>query len=59
MLFMLAYGDEHRAGRKLIHACIGTRAALRRFEDMEEIETRRFLYRVMKNPQNLTTYLRM
>lgn len=58
MVSMQAYGEQHRAGRKLIHAYIGTREAMKRLEELEEVENRRFLLRVLRDPTQLNQHIR-
>lgn len=41
-----------------MHNLIGTRAAMERFEELEEIETRRFLLKVLNAPDNLLNHIR-
>lgn len=37
---------------------MGTRAAMKRFESLEEIETRRLLLRILRTPDALLDHLR-
>lgn len=41
-----------------MHNLIGTRAAMERFEELEEIETRRFILKVLNTPDNLLNHIR-
>ncbi|KAH8105626.1 cytochrome protein [Phellopilus nigrolimitatus] len=55
---LLPYGAQFRAHRKEMHACIGTRAVMARFVELEEIETRRFLFRLFEQPKDFTKHIR-
>lgn len=52
------YDNELKTHRKLIHNLIGTHAAMERFEELEEIETRRFLLKVLNGPDNILDHIR-
>lgn len=52
------YDNEFKMHRKLMHNLIGTRAAMERFEELEEIETRRFLLNVLNASDNLLNHIR-
>lgn len=52
------YDNEFKMHRKLMHNLIGTRAAMERFEELEEIETRRFILKVLNTPDNLLNHIR-
>lgn len=58
VISMLPYGDKLRTARKMILSYFGARRALEQFEELEEIETRRFLYRAAHDPGNLTAHMR-
>ncbi|KAG1907690.1 cytochrome P450 [Suillus fuscotomentosus] len=55
---LLSYGDRFRYYRKNIHRIIGSRAAMAVYEQIEEIETRRFLKRVFVKPEQLQAHIR-
>ncbi|KAG1737603.1 cytochrome P450 [Suillus lakei] len=57
-LGLLPYGDRFRQYRKNIHRIMGNRAALDVYHPVEEIETRRFLKRVLEKPEQLQTHIR-
>ncbi|KAG1727505.1 cytochrome P450 [Suillus lakei] len=57
-LALLPYGYRLRQYRKNIHRIIGNRAALDVYLPVEEIETRRFLKRVLAKPEQLQTHIR-
>ncbi|KAG2034085.1 cytochrome P450 [Suillus americanus] len=55
---LLPYGDRLRRHRKNFHNVIGTRAAMGIYNQVEEVETRRFLKRVFKKPDQLLPHVR-
>ena len=57
-LVLLPYGDRFRRFRRLFHQSIGTRASIKQFHPAEEIETRRFLRRVLAQPDALAAHIR-
>ncbi|KAJ7937382.1 cytochrome P450 [Mycena leptocephala] len=57
-LVLLPYGDRFRRFRRLFHNIIGSRAAIRQFLPIEELETRRFLRRVLAKPGDLPKHIR-
>lgn len=57
-LVLLPYGDRFRRYRRLFHKLIGSVAAMKQFYPIEEAETRRFLRRVLDDPDNLSTHIR-
>jgi hypothetical protein len=57
-LVLLPYGDHLREYRKNFHRVIGSRAALDIYQPIEEIETRRFLKRVLAKPDQLQAHVR-
>lgn len=54
----LLYGDTFKQHRKWFQSYIGTRSAIQRFEGHEETETRRFLLRVLDDPEHFMDHLR-
>lgn len=53
------YDDlTHRIARKQIHSYMGTPAALARFSDIQDLETHRFLLRVLRSPETLGQHIR-
>ncbi|KAG2033225.1 cytochrome P450 [Suillus americanus] len=54
----LPYGDRFRQQRKNLHRVIGSRAAVDVYSNIEEVETRRFLKRVLAKPDQLQTLVR-
>ncbi|KAG2156216.1 cytochrome P450 [Suillus clintonianus] len=57
-LALLPYGDRLREYRKNFHRVIGTRAAIDIYHPIEEIETHRFLKRVLAKPDQLQAHVR-
>ncbi|KAJ7499265.1 cytochrome P450 [Mycena latifolia] len=57
-LVLLPYGDRFRRFRRLFHNIIGSRAAIKQFLPVEELETRRFLRRVLAKPGDLPKHIR-
>ncbi|KAF8961871.1 cytochrome P450 [Flammula alnicola] len=57
-LVLIPYGDRFRNYRKLFHQTIGSHAAMSQFHPVEEVETNRFLKRVLTNPDDLVAHVR-
>ncbi|KAJ7755646.1 cytochrome P450 [Mycena maculata] len=57
-LVLLPYGDRFRRFRRLFHNIIGSRTAIKQFLPIEELETRRFLRRVLAKPGDLPKHIR-
>jgi len=57
-LVLLPYGDNLREYRKNFHRVIGSRAAMDIYQPIEEIETHRFLKRVLAKPDQLQAHVR-
>lgn len=55
---ILSRGDRHRTYRRLFHRIIGNHAHLKQFYPVEEEETRKFLQRVMQEPDKLNMHVR-
>ncbi|TDL26571.1 cytochrome P450 [Rickenella mellea] len=55
---LLPYGSRFRAHRKYLSQLIGTRSAVTQFVPLEVAETRRFIKRVMENPDGLLEHIR-
>jgi hypothetical protein len=58
ILGLSPYGDRFRRYRKNFHRAIGSRAAFDIYNSVEEIETRRFLKRVLAKPDQLQEHVR-
>jgi cytochrome P450 len=52
-LSSLPYSKGFRAYRKNIHGLLGTKEAVERFYGLQELEVRRFLFRVLEKPDDL------
>lgn len=57
-LVLLPYGDRLREYRKHFARVIGSRAAMSTYHPIEEIETHRFLQRVLAKPAELAQHVR-
>ena len=57
-LVLLPYGDRFRRYRRLFHRLIGSQEVVKRFFPGEELETRRFLRRVLMKPNDLAAHVR-
>ncbi|KAG0699879.1 cytochrome P450 [Suillus ampliporus] len=57
-LGFIPYGDLFRRYRKHFHRAIGSRAVLHIYNQIEEVETHRFLKRVFANPDRLLAHVR-
>ncbi|KAG0702304.1 cytochrome P450 [Suillus ampliporus] len=58
VMTLLPYGDHFRRHRKYFHRVIGSRAALDIYNPVEEVETHRFLKRVLAKPDQLQAHIR-
>lgn len=52
------YNDRLRAYRRPIHALVGTKAGVSRYNDLIEVEVHRFLLRVLNKPADLLDHIR-
>lgn len=52
------FNDSFRRRRKLVHQQLGTKAATSRFDDIQEIESRRLLLRIFEDPSNIFKHFR-
>lgn len=57
-LIFLPYGRRLRSYRRMFHQIIGTYGAMSRFHHVEEIQTHRFLKRLLLNPEGLAGNIR-
>ncbi|KAF4601249.1 hypothetical protein EYR38_005901 [Pleurotus pulmonarius] len=55
---LLPYGERFRNYRRSFHRTIGTRSNVAKFHSPQELETRRFLSRVLVNPAELSSHIR-
>ncbi|EJC98990.1 cytochrome P450 [Fomitiporia mediterranea MF3/22] len=58
ILTNLVYSDRFRAFRRSMHSILGTKQAVARFGDLQDIEVRRFLLRVLNEPAKLIQHIR-
>ena len=56
--YIIPYGDHLRWHRKNFHRVMGSRTAVKVYHPIQEIETRRFLKRVLAKPDELLTHVR-
>lgn len=52
------YDESFRQRRKIIHNQLGSQARVAEFNDIQDVEVRRFLLRLMDEPQNLFKHLK-
>ncbi|KAG5349725.1 hypothetical protein C0989_002160, partial [Termitomyces sp. Mn162] len=57
-LGLMPYGDCFRRHRRLLHEMIGSKTSMRQFSQVQEVETHRFLQRVLANPADLDQHIR-
>lgn len=55
---MLRYNETLKFHRKHMNNYIGTRAAMRQHESLEELEARRFMLRLLNDPENFLQHIR-
>lgn len=58
ILTLLQYNQEFRHQRKLLHGTMGTRSSLDTIAPTQELESRRFLQRVLDRPEDLLAHIR-
>lgn len=58
MLALRPAGSAMRAIRKFLHGAVGTKAALGNYAELQETEVRRFLLRVLEQPEALRDHIR-
>ncbi|KAI0069255.1 cytochrome P450 [Artomyces pyxidatus] len=58
ILHLTPYGDTFRQRRKMLHQFMGTRTIVERYYPVEELETRRFLLRLLENPEDFAAHIR-
>lgn len=54
---LLPYGDVLRQHRKWAQGFFGSQSAMKRIEDVQEIETRRLVLRLLENPNDIKGHL--
>lgn len=52
------YDSTFRKHRKLVHQQLGTPAAVARFRDIQDVESRRFLFRILEDPGNVINHIK-
>ncbi|TFY59478.1 hypothetical protein EVG20_g7775 [Dentipellis fragilis] len=57
-LALTGYGERFREYRRMLHRLMGTRSNMEKFHPIEELETHRFLRRVLENPDDLQAHIR-
>ncbi|KAL3490239.1 cytochrome P450 [Aspergillus germanicus] len=57
-LAMQTYSDTFRAYRKAMHCVLGTKNAISQFDDLQDVEIRRFLLRALDKPGDLLQHIR-
>ncbi|KAG6894730.1 hypothetical protein C0993_010911 [Termitomyces sp. T159_Od127] len=57
-LGLMQYGNRFRLYRRLLHDLMGSKASVHKFSDVEQIETHRFVRRVLANPADLAQHIR-
>ncbi|KAL6802250.1 cytochrome P450 [Trichoderma sp. SZMC 28012] len=58
LLPLLQYNDEFRLQRKLLHQQIGTKRLASQYTDIQDVEVKRFLLRLLNDPDNLFNHIR-
>ncbi|EXA33528.1 hypothetical protein FOVG_15243 [Fusarium oxysporum f. sp. pisi HDV247] len=52
------YGKLLKQHRKLVHQQLGTKTAASRFRDVQDVESRRLLLRILETPEKLSTHIK-
>jgi hypothetical protein len=55
---MQTYSDTFRAYRKAMHRVLGTKNVISQFNELQDVEVRRFLLRVLDKPGDLVQHIR-
>ncbi|KAL5040935.1 hypothetical protein BDW71DRAFT_212621 [Aspergillus fruticulosus] len=58
ILAMQPYSDMFRAYRKAMHRVLGTKNVIAQFNELQDVEVRRFLLRVLDKPGDLVQHIR-
>ncbi|CEL08495.1 hypothetical protein ASPCAL11644 [Aspergillus calidoustus] len=58
ILAMQTYSDTFRAYRKAMHRVLGTKNVISQFNELQDVEVRRFLLRVLDKPGDLVQHIR-
>jgi hypothetical protein len=56
---MSQYGERFRAMRLLLKGFIGSKSAIVPFQPIQEVETRYFLARLLEDPKDLISSIRL
>lgn len=54
----IGYGPTHRLHRKFMHQEIGTKVLVEKFYDIQDVESKRFLLRVLEDPARLIEHIK-
>ncbi|OAQ67966.1 cytochrome p450 oxidoreductase [Pochonia chlamydosporia 170] len=54
----MQYGAQWRQHRKVLHQYLGTEKLARRFDDVQDMESRRLLLRLLTSPENLVQHFK-
>ncbi|TFY76167.1 hypothetical protein EWM64_g7846 [Hericium alpestre] len=57
-LALTPYGDRFREYRRMLHRLIGSRTSMDEFHPIEELETHRFLRRILQKPDDVSDHIR-
>jgi fumagillin biosynthesis cytochrome P450 monooxygenase len=52
------YGKQLKQHRKLVHQQLGTKTAASRFRDVQDVESRRLLLRILDSPEKLFEHIK-
>ncbi|KAG6817816.1 hypothetical protein H0H87_003224 [Tephrocybe sp. NHM501043] len=58
-MIMAQYGEHFRTMRKLLKSYLGSPSAITNFRPLQELETRYFLARILGDPTNLISHIRL
>ncbi|KAG6845864.1 hypothetical protein H0H87_002555 [Tephrocybe sp. NHM501043] len=58
-MLLAQYGEHFRTMRKMLKSYLGSPSAVSKFQPIQELETRYFLARILENPANLMTEIRL
>ncbi|KAF4335029.1 oxidoreductase [Fusarium beomiforme] len=58
ILSFLPYGKRFKHHRKLVHQQLGTKGAASRFRDVQDVESRRLLLRILERPEDLSLHIK-
>ena len=58
ILGLTRYGDRFREYRRFIFRIMGTRTLVQQYHSLAERETHRFVFRLLREPENLASQIR-